>query len=115
MEQGKLSSGVKIGIGTALIAWSCCISAVVLGFLGLGTAAAFFAAIQDRYHWWLVALAFLFFDGAIYYVLKHYHGTCNFRVIQRNWSLVTFIILLALFGYFILQALLPSLMTLSQT
>jgi hypothetical protein len=114
MEHREVSSGIKIGIGTALIAWSCCISAVVLGFLGLGTAAAFFATIQEHYHWWLVAAAFLFFDGAVYYMLKHYHGTCDFRVIRNNWALITFIILVVLFSYFILRAVLPPLVELSQ-
>ena len=114
MENTKVWSGVKIGLATGLIAWSCCISAVVLGLLGLGTAAAFFGTIQERYHWWLVAIAFIFFDAAIYYMLKHYHGTCDFRVIRHNWALIGFIILLALFSYFILQAILPSLVALSQ-
>lgn len=114
MANAKILSGAKIGIGAGLIAWSCCISAVVLGFLGLGTAAAFFAAVQDKYHWWLVGAAFIFFDGAIYYMLKHYHGTCDFRVIRQNWIVIGFITLLALFTYFILQAILPTLMELSQ-
>ena len=114
MQKAEVISGAKIGIITGMTAWLCCISAVVLGFLGLGTAAAFFGAIQENYHWWLVALAFIFFDGAIYYMLKHYHGTCDFRVIRHNWVLITFILLLALFTYFILQAILPSLVALSQ-
>jgi hypothetical protein len=114
MQQAQTLSGVKIGIGAGLIAWSCCISAVVLGFLGLGTAAAFFGMIQERYHWWLVAIAFIFFDAAIYYMLKHYNGTCNFRVVRNNSGLILFIILITLFTYFILQAILPSLVELSQ-
>lgn len=114
MTHATTISGAKIGLAAGLIAWSCCISAIVLGFLGLGTAAAFFATIQERYHWWLVAVAFVFFDGAIYYMLKHYHGTCDFRVIRQNWSVIGFITLLALFTYFILQAILPALMELSQ-
>lgn len=114
MVATKISSGVGISALTGIIAWSCCISAVVLGFLGLGAAAAFFGAIQDNYHWWLVALAFISFDGAIYYMLKHYHGTCDIRVIKHNWSLIAFMLLAAIFVYFILQAILPSLVEYSQ-
>lgn len=110
----KLLTGTQIGIGGGLIAWSCCISAVVLGFMGFSTAAAFFAMVQDRYHWWLVALAFISFDAGIYYMLKHYHGTCDFRVIRNNAALITFFVLMGLFTYFVLQAILPSLMELSQ-
>ncbi len=109
MERTQMGSGLRIGVFTGFIAWSCCISAVVLGFLGLGAAAAFFANIQMEYHWWLVALAFLSMDGAIYYFLKHYHGTCDIKTIRNNYGSVLFIILIALFTYFILQAILPSL------
>lgn len=113
LKQGELSSGVSIGIGAALISWSCCISAIVLAFLGLSAASAFFAKIQMEYHWWLVGAAFIFFDIAVYYFIKQYHGACNLKTIRNNWSTVAFVILVALAMYYILDAVLPSLVELS--
>jgi hypothetical protein len=111
---GELKAGVGISLLSGIIAWSCCISAVVLGFLGLGTAAAFFGAIQENYHWWLVGAAFIFFDIAIYYLLRHFNGTCNIRTINNNLGLIAFLLLMALFVYFILQSILPTFVGWSQ-
>ena len=114
MNSAQIGSGARIGLMTGLIAWSCCISAIVLGFLGLGTAAAFFANIQMKYHWWLVGLAFLCMDGAIYYYLKHYHGTCNMKTISTNYAAIAFIVLVSLFTYYLLGAILPPIFELSK-
>lgn len=114
MQGKEIGAGVKAGVLAGLVAWSCCISAIVLGFLGLGAAAAFFGSIQMKYHWQLVALAFICMDIAIYYILLHYHGACNIQTIRHNYGLIAFIILAALLIYFLLQAILPSLVTLSQ-
>jgi len=113
MENAHVSSGVKIGAMTGLIAWSCCITGVVLGFLGLGTAAAFFGDIQMKYHWVLVGIAFVSMDFAIYYFMKQYHGACNYKTLSHNYGQVAFIVLIALFSYFLLQAILPPLVELS--
>ncbi len=110
----QIRSGAAIGVLTGLVAWSCCVSAVVLGFLGLSVAAAFMANVQMMYHWWLVALAFIFMDGAIYYFLKHYNGTCDIKVIRHNWAQVLFIVLVAVLAYLILQAILPAFVELAQ-
>lgn len=111
MQGKEISAGVKAGLFTGLIAWSCCISAVVLSFLGLSAAAAFFANIQMQYHWWLVAFAFICMDIAIYYILLHYHGACSIQTIRRNYGLIAFIILSALVCYFLLKAILPYFVT----
>jgi hypothetical protein len=113
IQTAKAGPSVGIGFLAAFIAWSCCISAIVLGFLGLATAAAFMANIQMMYHWWLVGLAFVSMDAAIYYMLKHYNGTCDYRVIRHNSGPIVLVILAALLMYFLLQAILPSLVELA--
>ncbi len=113
MQATQIKSGLRIGALTGIVAWSCCISAIVLGFLGLSAASGFFAMIQMNYHWWLVALSFIFMDVAIYYFLKHYHGACDIKTIRHNWAQVAFIVLVALASYFILQAVLPPLVELA--
>lgn len=104
----ELGRGVGIGALTGIVAWSCCISAVVLSFLGLSTAAAFFSNVQMHYHWYLVGLAFIFMDVSIYYYIKQYHGACNFKTISHNSTPVIVVVLMALLGYFLLQAVLPT-------
>jgi hypothetical protein len=109
MEPRQLNSGVGIGVAAGVLSWACCISAVVLAFLGLSAASGFMANIQVKYHWWLVGASFLFMDTAIYYLLKHYHGACDIRVIRHNWALICFVVLSALVVYFTIAAISPAL------
>lgn len=113
MKPGELRSTLGVGALFGAVAWSCCISAIVLAFLGLSAASGFFAMIQMKYHWWLVAVAFISMDVAIYYFMKQYHGACNLKTIRHNYAPLLLIILFALASYFILQAVLPSLVELS--
>ncbi len=106
-------TGASVGVLTAVVAWFCCISAIVLGLLGAGTAAAYFAMLQMEYHWWLVALAFIFMDAAIYFMIKQYHGSCTVKTLSRNINEVIFVVLVAVFAYFLLQAIFPPLLELS--
>lgn len=108
MEPRQVSSGVGIGVAAGLLSWACCISAVVLAFLGLSAASGFMAHIQVAYHWWLVGASFIFMDVAIYYLLKHYHGACDIRVIRHNWALIGAIVLAALAVYFGIAAIVPA-------
>ncbi|HEY1074909.1 MAG TPA: hypothetical protein VGE59_04460 [Patescibacteria group bacterium] len=113
MKSGELRSTFGVGALFGLISWSCCISAIVLAFLGLSAASGFFAMIQMKYHWWLVGVAFVSMDVAIYYFMKHWHGACDIKTIRHNWAPFVLIILFALAAYFVLQAVLPSLVELS--
>lgn len=114
MNGPQVRSGLGIGLGTGLLAWGCCISAIVLGFLGLSAAAGYFAMIQKNYHWWLVGIAFVAMDIAIYYFLKHYHGSCNIKVIRHNYAQIAFIILVAIAAYYLLSATLMPLVMLAK-
>jgi hypothetical protein len=109
----QMQSGLNIGFLTGALAWTCCISAIVLGFLGLSAASGYFAMLQMKYHWWLVGFAFISMDFAIYYYMKRYHGSCSIKTIRRNYAQIIFIVLAALASYFLLQAIFPPLLELA--
>jgi len=110
MDLSQIFRGLAYGIVSGAVGWACCISLVVLGFLGIGTFTAFLSTVHDHYRWILVALSFVCMDVSIYYFLKQYHGSCNLKVIRNNLGQVAFIVLVTLFTYFILQAILPYLL-----
>jgi hypothetical protein len=113
MKTGELRSTLGAGLIFGIGSWVCCISAIVLAFLGLSAASGFFAMVQMKYHWWLVGVSFIAMDIAIYYFMKQYHGACDLKTIRHNFAPIALVILFALASYFILQAVLPSLVELS--
>jgi hypothetical protein len=114
MEEGRIYpreyvESIRIGITGGIVAWSCCITGIVFYLLGFSAIGAFFSAIQDKYHWWLVTASVFLLDFSFLAMFKRNHGTCTLKNARLQIAPTAVVILTFLVIYFLFSAILPPL------
>lgn len=103
--ESKAWKSLGVGAIAGVLGWGCCLSPLVLLFLGLtGVSGAMSLAmvLNGQYHWVFVILSIVFMVGAIYFNLRR-KKVCSLQGVKRQKNMVLGTVVGTIAVYFAMQ------------